>query len=451
MTSTATVPDSTTSNAATTAATSNLFGTDSEEEKEEENENLDGVTYGMQASATAADAADGTEEDINNDALLDQIVPTESVSDRFRNALARVQVDSSRDIAAWSALVTEAQLLARDWSDGHLKLLESCYGALLKVFPYSARHWANVAEFLLVLADPENFSASIQMKQRANRKLDQLFRDSLGVGVTVADDEDKGANAVRNGPCSSSIDLWKLYIHKRLLDARAIATGGDTMMGAADDSPIIRDAHFKAFDLALEVAGFVSGANELWTMYITNIQLHINKATEANNTQDEQRLKVLLRSIFQRAIGIPMQNLDDFWREYEVFEQRQSEALAQALLAEHLPRLQHAKQVYLERKQYMIDLKMTRLAVPPENTELEKALLLRWKKRCAYERTNPERLTSSGLGQRIRQAYKDYVCVLTRHPEAWHEWASWENGGSSGGGFLAANKVRLNKHVFIQS
>ena len=440
-----------------TSTTNLLFGTDSEEEKEEENESLDFVhvtqpplpisstsmSMPMDTDDDAAAAAVADEEndddDDEDDMLLADIVPTESVSDRFRNALARVQEDSGKDIAAWSALVTEAQMLVRDASEVHLKLLESCYGSLLKVFPYSARHWTNVAEFLLSLVDPENFSVSGQVKRRANRKLDRVFRDSLGVRTMIEDGDDKAAAAVRNGPCSSSIELWKLYIHKCLLDARDSFVGVDPTM----EPTYIRDVHFKAYDEALETAGFVPGANELWSSYISNVQMYISRATEANNTQDEQKLKVLLRSIFQRSIGIPMQNLDDFWREYEVFEQRQSEALAQALLVEHLPRLQHAKQVYLERKQYMIDLKMTRLAVPPENTELEKALLFRWKKRCAYERTNPERLTSSGLAQRVRQAYKDCVCVLTRHPETWHEWASWEIGGASGGGYSAANEVSI--------
>ena len=437
-----------------------LFG--DEEEKEEENESLDHLKVKAPLSSDptvmmmddsidnkksdTVNPVEDQQDDNDDDALFDVIVPSESATDRFRNALARTEKDSAKDVAAWSALINEAQILARDNTAVHLKLLESCYGALLKVFPTSAKHWTSVAEFLLSIIDPENFSVPIKLKQRANRKLDRVFRDALG--VNAFDDqnmtkEEKSIASVTNGPCSSSIELWNLYIHKCVIDAREVA--GQTVGAAADPEGaiIVRDAQFAAYDKALEIAGFVSNCHELWSSYISNVNMYIRVGSETNNPQEDQKLKIRLRSIFQRAIGTPSQNLEELWREYEVFEQRQSEALAQALLAEHLPRLQHAKQVFLERKQYMIDLKTTRLSVPPENNEIEKGLLHRWKKRCAYERTNPERLNTSGLAQRVRQVYKDCICVLARHPEVWHEWASWEAGGYCGGGIATANEVRL--------
>lgn len=388
----------------------------------------------QQADMTSRLKEDGEDDD----ALYSNIIPTAAASDRFRNALVRVQADSTKDVAAWSALITEAQLLARDNMDAQIILLESCYGALLKVFPYSARHWANVADFLMTLSDPENYEVSTNIRRGASRKLDRVFRDALGVGVGVGLQDKKvkeGENAVvasvKYGPCSSSIELWKLYIHKRVMDARSDAKG------IAHE----REMQIASYEEALERAGFVSNCNELWTAYISIIKMLIREADDRENTKEKQELMLRLRSIYQRVIGVPMQNLDDFWKEYESYEQSMSEALAQALIAEHLPRFQHSKQIFLERKQYSIDLKLTRLAVPPENTEMEKNLILRWKKRCAYERTNPERLSASGLSQRVRQIYKDCVCVLTRHPEIFHEWASWEAGGHCGGGNEAANAV----------
>ena len=173
-----------------TSTTNLLFGTDSEEEKEEENESLDFVhvtqpplslsstsmsmpmdTDDDAAAAAAVADEENDDDDDKDDMILADIVPTESVSDRFRNALARVQEDSGKDIAAWSALVTDSQMLVRDASEVHLKLLESCYGALLKVFQYNARRLTNVAEFLLSLVDPENFSVYGQVLRTANRKL----------------------------------------------------------------------------------------------------------------------------------------------------------------------------------------------------------------------------------------------------------------------------------------
>ena len=435
-------PPNTTSNGMIISSSSSV--NDATNNADADNNNNISMTEKKEHDAAAKEKQENEEkqeeedEDEDSDALYSEVIPTAAVSDRFRNALARVQADPSRDVAAWSALITEAQILARDHMnaehEAQLKLLESCYGGLLQVFPYNATYWSSVAQFFMDVSNPENLNVSEKLRRRAKRKLDRVFRDALGVHIVIdeeKDQEEKAVMAVRYGPCSSSIELWKLYIHVCVSDARAIHS----------DATSIREAQFGAYEVALERTGFVEDAYDLWLGYISNLKAYLRVANETNQHQEKQQLMIRLRSVYQRAIGIPMQHLDGLWNEYQTFETEMSEALAEALLAEHLPRLQHAKQVFLERKQYMIELKMNRLAVPPENTEMEKALLLRWQKRCAYERTNPERLSTSAWSQRIRQAYKDCVSVLTRHPEVWHEWASWESVGSCGGGPSAASEV----------
>jgi hypothetical protein len=114
-----------------------------------------------------------------------------------------------------------------------------------------------------------------------------------------------------------------------------------------------------------------------------------------------------------------------------------SEVLAQALLQEYTPKYQHARSTYLERNRVynVADLQIGRLATPPVDNsdedyvakmQEEIQLLSLWKKRCSYERTNPERLEPGTLATHVRQAHKEMICVLTRHPEAWHMWSYWE-------------------------
>ena len=78
----------------------------------------------------------------------------------------------------------------------------------------------------------------------------------------------------------------------------------------------------------------------------------------------------------------PQLHLDERWREYDTFERELSEVLSQALIAEHFPRMQHARQVHLERLQYSISLNTSYgntasriLEIPPENTTHEQQLL----------------------------------------------------------------------------
>jgi 1,2-phenylacetyl-CoA epoxidase PaaB subunit len=136
-----------------------------------------------------------------------------------------------------------------------------------------------------------------------------------------------------------------------------------------------------------------------------------------------------------------MTGLDQLWQEYEVFERGQSEALAQALISDFAPKYQNARTCYLERNRVysLVDLQLGRLATIPVDEsdedhatkiEEEYTLLKLWKTRCSYERTNPLRLESHELNRRIRSTFKEMVCVLTRHPEPWHMWSTWELNGS---------------------
>jgi len=194
-----------------------------------------------------------------------------------------------------------------------------------------------------------------------------------------------------------------------------------------------------------------------------------------------------LREVYQKLVCNPMTGLDQLWQEYESFEKNQSEALAAALIGEWQPKYQHARNTYLERSKVFSPQDLhwkTRLAVPPVSTvwveridaerggrigsggagvivgnkgggvggdnkkkmdedaghtseedlreyhsklQEEFDYLTLWKKRCAYERTNPDRLTNpQELAHRIRQAY-EMVCVLTLYPEVWHMWSTWED------------------------
>ncbi|KAL3809771.1 hypothetical protein ACHAXA_011214 [Cyclostephanos tholiformis] len=65
--------------------------------------------------------------------------------------------------------------------------------------------------------------------------------------------------------------------------------------------------------------------------------------------------------------------------------------------------------------------------------EDELRTLSRWRRRAAYERTNPERLNSSELAMRVRASFSEEVCAFARHPEVWYEWSQWEllHGGST--------------------
>ncbi|GKY95142.1 hypothetical protein MPSEU_000477900 [Mayamaea pseudoterrestris] len=423
-------------------------------------------------------------------------------STRYKNALNRITLQPRRDVEAWQALLTEAQSCYRtilesaaatlSSHDAHqreiqLDWIESCYGYLLQTFPYAAQYQVRVAQLLWtqtarpgdddydlhVLMDDEQSWArrsltvehkhvpSLVSPQRAAQcelKLLHLLRHSLGYnldGEVAAENaneshavemDDGGAEDDKPSPlggvCVWSVELWLVYIFAVSRQARRQCLASTDDVDAQRIA--VREATTRAFDLAVQNAGFAHNNHVLWKQYLAFVRswtLTVDQNSGMQHVLAQQQM-VQLRSVYQRAVVLPMVGLDLFWNEYEAFERTQSEALAQALTQDFAPKYQHARNVYLERNRVYGgsgDLHLDRLATDPvidneddyaAKMEDEYKLLRIWKIRTSYQRTNPERLSSSESAQRIRHAYKEMICVMTRHPECWYQWGMWELSGA---------------------
>jgi len=278
----------------------------------------------------------------------------------------------------------------------------------------------------------------------------------------------KQSNQILGGMCASCVELWLLYIRKRTRDARRIALQqyladslkppSFTNISSAGEE-YIRDIVVDAFEMALKSGAACAINNHLiWKHYLTFVKSwNVIQMTNDGISQIDQNLvqkqRQTLRTIYQRLVTFPMTGLDLYWLEYESFEKAQSEQLATALVAENLPKYQHARSVYLERNRVVNinELRIGRLATTPADLDTvqkggtgnegkrnlnqeeyfskmkdECIMLAKWQRRCAYERTNPERLSPADLCDRVRLVYKEFVSCFMRHVEVWHEWSTWE-------------------------
>lgn len=453
------------------------------------------------------------------------------------------QMTTFADSHGSSALTDPDEDLKYDW-------IESIYGSLLSYFPYSANYHVKVAEILFSqTAGPGEDGAgsssndschpTLQHQKYQNqprrimleRKLDGIFRRTLGVemdgsvanlpnpdtavpsqNIDENNTDDKQSISIAaqlGGMCSSSVDLWLLYVRKRSRDASRQAVLNTTVANT-EATNLVRQWTVGAYETALSRgAGFAHNNQNFWGKYLSYVKSWVvdDKIDPAVTTLDaddrllKQTQMQTLRSIYQRLIAIPMTGLDGLWKEYEAWEQSQSEALAGALSAEQMPRYQHAQSVYQERNRVfnVHELRANRLAVPPaddgddvvgtggdgsvavgtgsanagstsatdaasggamgidgatpgtsdgatasgpsgadendgdaKRTEVrlkmseEASVLSKWRRRSAYERTNPERLSPSDLASRVRATYREVCCAFMRHPEVWHEWSQWE-------------------------
>lgn len=351
------------------------------------------------------------------------------------------------------------------------------------------------------------------------------------------------ARTIVGGLCKHSIELWLLFIRKRTWDAsRAAAVEiaipppppGYTP-GVAQVSVIhqqyeeslrsayrqridsIREKVMQAYETALEFgAGFAQNNHLIWKRYVNFVKSWtepvnysaaamslaswmpqgsvpaLPPSDPAHDHSSSQKQLAQLRTIYQRGVTHPMTGLDQFWQEYEAFERSHSDSLGTILVAEWLPKYQHARSIYLERNRVwtLHELKGGRLAVPPvgcnvegaaagvatsgmgtmggaaaagvvgagddfggeatggagaagtgkplsdseymTQMEDERVVLSKWRRRAGYERTNPERLSATDHAARVRASYSEEACAFARHPEVWYEWSQWEllHGGS---------------------
>jgi hypothetical protein len=97
---------------------------------------------------------------------------------------------------------------------------------------------------------------------------------------------------------SPEVELWKQYLE---------------YVRSNQSSP--RDVIKKAYEFALRFVGQDRDAGEIWKDYIEYI-----KADPTSNERESQEKMDLLRGVYRRAVQIPLDNLEQIWREWDAFE-----------------------------------------------------------------------------------------------------------------------------------
>jgi len=360
--------------------------------------------------------------------------PPPHMENRYSSALATLS-SQPFNTDAWATVVTEVKL-GRSGVEG--VTTAGVLGEMLKRFPTSGTYWGELIR--------EWEKDRLTPKETTERRIETAFNVILGVSLHPESPynqfyENFTVNQrITLGICSGSIDLWTMWLER--VKARAVL---EAIEIAPDDEAMrqtyMRDRIGAAYEIAGDRAGFIAGANSIWTGYIG----YLSAWDTSNSTSEKTTKTTRLRNVYQMAVSIPQSGLDELFLAYSAFEKNINRQLSEEILPGFEERQKHAKAVHLERNMMASELQMIRLAQPPQNTETEEYLLSRWRKRIAYERSNPERLPVQYHAQRVRQAYIESVAVLFRHPEFYSEWAAWEwlsfRNGKGGAGVEGAMSV----------
>ncbi|CAO2205155.1 unnamed protein product [Urochloa humidicola] len=203
------------------------------------------------------------------------------------------------------------------------------------------------------------------------------------------------------------INLWRCYINfiRRINDKR----GSEGL-----------DETKKAFDFMLNYVGNDAASGPVWMEYINFL-----KSMPVVTPQEESHRMTTVRKVYQKAILVPTNHVEQLWKDYENFENSVSRTLAKGLLSEYQPKFTSAKAVYRERTKFIDDIDWNVLAIPPTGSFKEEQQCIAWKRLLAFEKGNPQRIDVTTANRRVTFTFEQCLMYLYHHPDIWYDYAMW--------------------------
>jgi hypothetical protein len=170
-------------------------------------------------------------------------------------------------------------------------------------------------------------------------------------------------------PRCRNVDLWLSYIGS--VKQKTV----DKMSKFSENYPNAKKVLETAFEKALENVGLMVDSHPIWRAYLD----FVKDWPEANAVDAGVKLSSL-RGLYQRAVCVPTDEADAFWRDYEALETTKGEHLAEQLLPEFRAKYQHAKAVHRERRRLTAKIIFDRVSTPPSKSLTELQQLDLWNK-----------------------------------------------------------------------
>ncbi|KAI9621204.1 hypothetical protein KEM48_007852 [Puccinia striiformis f. sp. tritici PST-130] len=268
--------------------------------------------------------------------------PQQPVLSRLASLRQRVEKDPM-DGEAWIELINDSV------KKGDLEKTREVYESFLKYFPDAANQWISYAD--------------LELGHGHFPEVEQIFSRCLRSSV--------------------SVELWAFYLN---YIRRVNPVEGDK--AAASRAIII-----SAYDFSLNHIGIDRESGQIWLDYI-----NIVKAGEAAGTWQEQQKMDSLRKLYQRAVCIPLDNIEQVWKEYDGFEHQMSKMTAKKFLADKSAQYMMARASLKEMKSLTDPLLRPRVPVKPNWKRInDHKQLDQWKTYLAWEEKNPLEITDKNL------------------------------------------------------
>ncbi|CAG8567643.1 14377_t:CDS:10, partial [Acaulospora colombiana] len=210
-----------------------------------------------------------------------------------------------------------------------------------------------------------------------------------------------------------SVDLWKFYLNY-------VRRMNQVEKGSATSSHA-RATISATYEYVLNHVGLDKDAGTLWCDY-----LFFLKTGETHNTWEEQQKMDIMRKAYQKAICIPLNNVELIWKEYDQFENALNKVTAKKFLQDRSPSYMTARAAVKEMRRFTDKINKNVVPTPPKWSKTEREQLSYWKEWIEWEKSNPLALEDqSALTQRIIYVYKQAMMYLRFYPEIWFEAANY--------------------------
>ena len=200
-----------------------------------------------------------------------------------------------------------------------------------------------------------------------------------------------------------------------------------------DSSGNARQTVSRAYDFVIDNIGLDKDAGRIWAEYIQFIKFGPG-TVGGSQWQDQQKMDQM-RKAYQRAICVPIANVNTLWKEYDQFEMGLNKLTGRKYLAEKSPSYMSAKSANTALENITRGLQRTTLPrLPPapgfdgDQEYMEQVDI--WKRWISWEKSDPLDLRDDkdqpGLYQkRILYVYNQALMALRFWPHMWVDAAEW--------------------------
>ncbi|EPZ32164.1 Suf-domain-containing protein [Rozella allomycis CSF55] len=205
------------------------------------------------------------------------------------------------------------------------------------------------------------------------------------------------------------IDLWKFYLeYVRSVNKQSLE----------EASLDARATMIKAYEFALSHVGVDIRASELWLDYINFL-----KSGQSSTMFDQQQQMESIRRVFQNAVCICMDGLENVWKEFDAYENTLNKLTAKKFLADSSGPYMTARSALKEFRGIIDSINYDVVVKPPAGTMDESQLLEAFKKWIAWEQGNPLNADETVVFNRTVYAFKQACMYLRFFPEIWFDFS----------------------------